>query len=1009
MSLHALAGHMATKGRNGDSVLVHMAPSEVAGLHALALAHGEKLTINPETGLPEAFKLKSLLPIVLGAALGPAGLGLSTMMSAGIVGAGYGLAKGSLKEGLIAGLGAYGGAGLASSLGAAGVSEAAAQEAFKNQLGQQVALDAPTQTMYGAFGEAPLGAAADAATTTTASTTGAAGAPVAGAESAAAPAQTVLTPVETVTPPVAGPTPDPGALSTAGYTPPTGLEALKQGAESIYDKGTFGDFAKANKSNLYAIGASAAMAPEDEEGAPETKRDPGYIRPARYNWRTGTYEYFDPVKASEWGTRNLSEYTNARDPNARTPIGRKGGGLLALANGGAIAFADGGMTPEQLRAQIEAGPRTQAALDQAFATYSPAQLAAAFPEFGGVEQYTQAAAEARARNAAAQPQSAPAPAADSGGFTAGPVVGPGALPDNYTIPGGTTAQGYSRDYTPEQRIGINQAYIRSQQDPNYGVKGLMADMEKYGVNAKDIALSYGMGEHGVDQYLTRGGASADFGGINAGWDTQKQDEFIKWQNSQPNPAGQGTMGDVYKKQGISDDSPIRRAQAQEIIERQAARKSLRDSVVLSGGVPGPTTPGPTTPGPTTPGPTTPGPTTPGPSNPQQPVPTTPTIDASTTGGSRDAYKYLSGQGPYPTNPYLPPNTPIGKPIFETPGYEALKPKEAKFADELKNPNATPKTAPPVGKKWVWNPTDRKWVTEALITPPPGTNGNTGDAGGASGSDGASTGDTGGNAGASGSADGSAGGCVDPNVMVLLAAGGHVRAGDLRVGDMLHTLHEDTFVYGNFPVEFVEIIQQPKVEVVFDGDQKIVVSTTHKFLTADGVWKPVRDLAIGDVVRALGAATKKLTSVTALGEGPVVKMTVTDAHTYIADGLVSHNKARGGMVRRMALGGLGALAGGGAASQYNLGDYSDGGRLLKGPGDGVSDNIPATIGGKQPARLADGEFVVPARIVSELGNGSTDAGARKLYAMMDRVQKARGKTTGKNRVAANSRADKYLPA
>lgn len=105
--------------------------------------------------------------------------------------------------------------------------------------------------------------------------------------------------------------------------------------------------------------------------------------------------------------------------------------------------------------------------------------------------------------------------------------------------------------------------------------------------------------------------------------------------------------------------------------------------------------------------------------------------------------------------------------------------------------------------------------------------------------------------------------------------------------------------------------------------------------------------------------------------------------------------------------MGYALGGGLGS---LGSYSDGGRLLRGPGDGVSDSIPATIGNKQqPARLADGEFVVPARIVSELGNGSTDAGAKKLYAMLDRVQRARGKTTGKNKVAANSRADKYLPA
>jgi hypothetical protein len=111
-------------------------------------------------------------------------------------------------------------------------------------------------------------------------------------------------------------------------------------------------------------------------------------------------------------------------------------------------------------------------------------------------------------------------------------------------------------------------------------------------------------------------------------------------------------------------------------------------------------------------------------------------------------------------------------------------------------------------------------------------------------------------------------------------------------------------------------------------------------------------------------------------------------------------AQGGFIPGYALGGQ---------AEYNLGGYSDGGRLLRGPGDGVSDSIPATIGDKQPARLADGEFVVPARIVSELGNGSTESGARKLYTMMDRVQRARGQTTGANSVATNSRADQYLPA
>lgn len=111
--------------------------------------------------------------------------------------------------------------------------------------------------------------------------------------------------------------------------------------------------------------------------------------------------------------------------------------------------------------------------------------------------------------------------------------------------------------------------------------------------------------------------------------------------------------------------------------------------------------------------------------------------------------------------------------------------------------------------------------------------------------------------------------------------------------------------------------------------------------------------------------------------------------------------------QFAHGGIASLAQGGLGS---LGGYSDGGRLLRGPGDGVSDSIPATIGkAKRPARLADGEFVVPARIVSELGNGSTAAGARKLYAMLARIQAGRKKSIGRGKVAANSRMDKHLPA
>jgi hypothetical protein len=85
-------------------------------------------------------------------------------------------------------------------------------------------------------------------------------------------------------------------------------------------------------------------------------------------------------------------------------------------------------------------------------------------------------------------------------------------------------------------------------------------------------------------------------------------------------------------------------------------------------------------------------------------------------------------------------------------------------------------------------------------------------------------------------------------------------------------------------------------------------------------------------------------------------------------------------------------------------YAKGG-YLDGQGDGMSDSIPATIEGKQPARLADGEFVVPADVVSHLGNGSSKAGSKRLYAMLDKVRHAR---TGNKKQGKEIKAEKYLP-
>lgn len=106
-----------------------------------------------------------------------------------------------------------------------------------------------------------------------------------------------------------------------------------------------------------------------------------------------------------------------------------------------------------------------------------------------------------------------------------------------------------------------------------------------------------------------------------------------------------------------------------------------------------------------------------------------------------------------------------------------------------------------------------------------------------------------------------------------------------------------------------------------------------------------------------------------------------------------------------LGRLSNLASQQAKNQAQTYGYAHGG-YLDGAGDGMSDSIPATIEGKQPARLADGEFVVPADVVSHLGNGSSKAGSKRLYAMMQKVRKAR---TGNPKQGKQINPNKYLMA
>lgn len=152
MSLHDIAKQVQSKGRDKDTVLIHMTPGEVNGLQQLAMAHGGSLTINPETGLPEAGFLKKLLPMVIGAGLMMIP-GVNALAAAAMVGGGstaLGLSKGkglggSLKQGLMAGLGAYGGASMAAGFGVGTTAGQAARTAVGEKAVTEAAKTAATE------------------------------------------------------------------------------------------------------------------------------------------------------------------------------------------------------------------------------------------------------------------------------------------------------------------------------------------------------------------------------------------------------------------------------------------------------------------------------------------------------------------------------------------------------------------------------------------------------------------------------------------------------------------------------------------------------------------------------------------------------------------------------------------------------------------------------------------------------------------------------------------------
>ena len=128
-------------------------------------------------------------------------------------------------------------------------------------------------------------------------------------------------------------------------------------------------------------------------------------------------------------------------------------------------------------------------------------------------------------------------------------------------------------------------------------------------------------------------------------------------------------------------------------------------------------------------------------------------------------------------------------------------------------------------------------------------------------------------------------CPDPSMLILMSDDTKKKAGELVVGDLVKTCHEKTFELGNYEVEFVDIIKDvEKIKLTFD-ESTIICSLSHKFYVNDS-WKEANDMVIGDVV-----SDKKLTAIERVEDGDVIHITVKDAHTYICEGLLSHNKRR----------------------------------------------------------------------------------------------------------------------
>jgi len=892
----SMANQMASKGRGPDSMLIHMSPSEVQGLQALAMKHGGSLTINPETGLPEAGFLDKLLPTIIGAGLSfiP---GVGPLMAAGIVGGIQTVRTGDIGKGLAAGLGAYGGAGLAAGLTTAGaetLNTAAGQSYLSNY--------APPGVLEGAG----AGLSADMAYNladagiTTAGTEGMNAAQLAAVEKA------------------------------ANATP---FDRLSAGAsQAVSSPKAAGAFLKDNTKNLMmAFGPAILAGANVQAKGPQTITKPGMIRPYSFDPYGGTYTAGTPYeaqakKAAGGGLMGMDDggygpgqldFTQRSEPVIRMADG----GIAHFAAGGdyrsltkdssaddiASAYkqfttASGGDTAANQQAAINYLTNLgigQDKIGQAYGTYQASPTYTDYTKQNALDYLT----TNKDINIAEKTKEL-----NANPFLVNQVIseiGAGYLDPTQTT-AGSGAQKYYDAYT-NRGITADELYSANLAlNPKYDVFG---ETGTAGLNALkrafDVAKQFDTYEYDKapgTQLQKDVAALIQYDAGKFGGDRMQQ------------------IKDIARETGLSLDETTRRYDA-----ARAAMKPL---------------------------------------TPITPLPVSPVVPAGPKTTTPITYNTAG------TNPPTPIESVLGLP----PGVSGA-------GITTVNPGGTITTRPDIpgiGDGF----TGIKQVRDTYE-----------EGGGSLG--------------------------VNKNLFVpktqdeLFAryknTGGSKAAFDYLMGKTPYSPTPYTPT-GEIMKPYLESVGRAPVNLktkryIYDPEARIYKENPAYI-------KPSYVLA-GEKAAALTDPENPPTAKAGEGKKWVwsneAKKWEVKPINAVADTPVTGQNDGGGGGDGGANGGLMSMARGGMSQQFDLGGYSDGGRLLRGPGDGVSDSIPATIGNKRPARLADGEFVVPARIVSELGNGSTEAGARKLYAMMDRVQAARRGTVGKGRVAKNSRSDKYLPA